>query len=222
MTWAGYNLAWCQAVQLSEVLPHSRNRLLLIAVRRDDARVAQIAPAMWVPKPERPRLAEVLLPQGHESHQYAPGLDAETFSQYFRLPLLPRQTGTSQHEVRRCRVRTYDDIHPCIMANYGYAHELPEQVLRTGGLLGSFVLCQGQIRWLSPVEITILFGCPSRCHIPCDPHITNHMMGNAIAVPHAVLCLLNGLAQLAHIRWNEVPLWMLDEILGSRITRQSA
>lgn len=218
LQWGGFELVWCQALNLSEILPQSRNRLLLVAVRKDDPRVEQLAAVSWTRSQHKRTLKNILLPSSHMSHAFAPCIEPKVLEKYFRCTYLPPRVGTTLHEIRRCRIHSSDDIHPCIMANYAFAHELPEPTLREGGLLGSFVMTQGRIRWLSPVELAMLFGVGSKCHMPMNPKIANHMIGNAIAVPHAILGILDGIAQFQCVTWTEVPLWILNEALGSRIT----
>ena len=218
---AGYDLIWCDNFNLADVLPHSRNRLLLVATRRGDPRVEQLTPAPWQRVEDTPALGTILLPLAHACHAFAQPVQADVLAKYFSRTYLPRGVGASPHEIRRCRIRTAAERHPCIMANYAFSHELPEHVLREGGLIGTFNLHEGQLRWLSQAEIVLLFGCGDPCHVPQDPKVAYHMMGNAIAVPHAVVCLLNGLAQLECIKRNNVPLWIFHEALGTRFSNQN-
>lgn len=168
-----------------------------------------------------PDLRTILLSSDHHSHAFAQPVHAEVLTKYFRCSYLPRGVGTTPHEIRRCRIRTAHERHPCIMANYAFSHELPEHVLREGGLIGTFILNEGQIRWLAQVELALLFGVRSTCHIPMDAKAAYHMLGNAIAIPHAILCLLNGIAQLECIKWTQIPIWLLQDALGSRFTKDN-
>ena len=220
LKWSGYSLVWCEPVNLGEILPHARNRMLMVAVREGDPRIETLEAKKWCKPTEMPTLSSVLLPASHHCHGLAPSISKEAFDMYFKHTYLPRRTGSTPHEIRRCRVRTAQDQHPCVMANYAFAHELPEHVLREGGLLGSFVLSEGQLRWLAHPELVMLFGCTDACHVPNEPKIACHMLGNAIAVPHALLCLLNGIAQLECIRWTDIPLWILEEAVADRITKE--
>ena len=218
LSWAGYSLTWSEALNLADVLPHSRTRLLLVATRKNDPRVARLEPVRWVKASVRPTLESILLPSSHTCHQYAPPLEAQVFDQYFQCRLLPKRVGTTPHEIRRCRIKTQEDQHSCIMANYAFAHELPSRTLAEGGLLGSFVLYEGQVRWLAQPEIAMLFGCNSPFHVPKDPKVATHLLGNAIAVPHAMLGVLNAMAQLKCIQWTQIPLWLLDDAIATRYT----
>ena len=216
--WAGYDIVWCESVNLAEVLPHSRTRLLMVATRVDDPRIARLDPIPWTKPVETPTLSSVLMPASHPCHKFAPPLDADTFAMYFQNALLPKRAGTTMHEKRRLRIKTEHDQHACIMANYAFSHELPAHTLREGGLIGSFVLFKGQVRWLSIPEIALLFGCNAKLIVSQNPKVATHLLGNAIAVPHALICILNGLAQHASIKWSQVPLWMFEDALAMRLT----
>ena len=218
--WAGYEIIWKENLNLLEVMPQSRTRLMLVAVRKGDARIKRLAPGSWKKADLAPTLKSILLPDTDVSHEFTPNLSAKTFEMYFQIRLLPQGTGTTPYQIRKCRIKTVQDPHPCIMASYSKSHELPIETLYQKGLLGAFVIHNGRVRLLSIAEVTLLFGSAHPVYMPCDARIAYHLLGNAIAVPHASLGLINGIAQMTSIDWTQVPTWIVEDLLSMRLTAQ--
>lgn len=214
LEWISSHLTWHKNVHLQEVLPQSRNRLLMVANRIDDPRVSNVMCRTWEEVDGPPTLAQP--PEDH-MHSLTPNIPSWLLEQYFQRRYLPKGTGLTDHEVRRCRIKTSRDVHPCVMANYVRSHDLPDRTLLDGGLIGSFILSAGVLRRLSIPELLMLFGCCHSCYLPADAHITYRLLGNAIAIPHALLCLTNGLAQRVTVTWNQIPLWILQDALQERL-----
>ena len=215
--WAGYEIVWKANLNLSEVLPQSRTRLMLVAVRIGDPRVKQMPSGTWTKAHLTPTLQSIILPDSDASHEFTPTPSPDIFDMYFQPRYLPQGVGTTSYQIRKCRVKTIADVHPCLMASYSKSHELPTETLSQKGLLGAFVLHNGKIRLLSIAEAALLFGSAHPVYMPCNHRIAYHLLGNAIAVPHALLGLINGIAQLASIGWSEIPKWILDELMNNRL-----
>lgn len=91
------------------------------------------------------------------------------------------------------RVRLPQDQFACLMASYGFAHEMPPRVVLKGGFYGSFILNEGTVRFLIH-EMIIMQGAVRNQWLMCDRRINAKILGNAIILPHAILGLINAFA----------------------------
>ena len=107
---------------------------------------------------EPQNLSSILMPGQGPSHDLTPRIEAVVFDMHFQGQYLPHRVWVRLCRCGRCRMKMAHDTHRCVMANYAHAHEVPEpeNTLREGGLIGAFILDQGQIRCLSCSEMIML------------------------------------------------------------------
>ena len=201
--WAGYHIVSKMSLNLGDILPQNRNRFVLIAVDKTAHDVSmEITWLMW-PKivGQTLRSSRCFLELDSETlKKYQP--DADTLQQYLdprNLPRDPRENPRKRTKIdaRKYRIRTWDDSHfSCIMANYSRGHLLPKHVVEAGGIYGALFMQDGVIRFLTPVEICLVMGGIQEIILPSDHAEQMKLLGNAIAVPHALTTILNGLALL--------------------------
>ena len=202
LQFAGFRLRWSENLNLKDILPQNRDRLCMIATLVGDL---DILPHICVPWPmqNHPTLYSKgivmdvnALPQPwQEACKLTPG----ELHMYLRADMLPHnrenvmiQGGKkAKIDVFRYRVRTLQDNVGCLMASYGHAHHFPERTLQTSGLYGTLLLNANEIRFLSIPEMLACMGLIRKIWIPGDISETCHVIGNAIAVPHAAITVLN-------------------------------
>ena len=203
ITWAGYQIVCKKSINLGDVLPQNRNRFVMIAFDKHAEGISkEFAWLMW-PKVvgQTLRSSRCFLDLDVETlKKYQP--DTEVLQQYLdpkNLPKDPRENPRKRNRIesRKYRIRTWDDsCFSCIMANYSRGHLLPKSVIESGGIYGSLFLQDDILRFLSPFEVVMLMGCVQDIVIPSDHAEQMRMLGNSIAVPHALITIINGLSLL--------------------------
>ena len=199
---AGYRVVCRGSVNLHDVLPTSRLRFLLVLAHHslpDDDGLAQF---VW---PER---LSTSLGQAHAVFDMPPEmhsaslLDPQLLQVYLDPLLMP---GKFQQHPRatpaKHRVVTESQVATCFMAQYGYAHELPRDLLEAKGLHGSLLQQGSTARFFSAPEIASAMGALSPIWCPHDRRLSHRILGNCISVPHAILglhcaCQALGIANL--------------------------
>lgn len=117
---------------------------------------------------------------------HAPRLLPDILRMYMHPRMIPGDRQCDYKAAKAYRLRTADQAVSCIMAQYGHAHELGAEVIQKSGLFGNLILDHDIIRWLSAPELRNLIGLMRSWKAPLD---SKTMLGNAIATPHAVICL---------------------------------
>ena len=199
--WAGY-YCWNEEVnELSDLCPIRRPRFLAIYLRDS---------VQWdtLPKYQHWGQFETMYP-----HQFGSWLKSTPQEMQALIPedpvkdmymhpdLFPYrvQGELSTHKIFQTRVPGVMRIQPVAMAMYGQQHLLSLQLLLDKGLQGFFCQEGGQYRWYKPLELILM-------HLQLDPIIClkplskawRHI-GNMIAMPHALLQLLNAWRALGEI-----------------------
>lgn len=223
--WTGYTIKWFKVASLREVAPHKRERLILIAI--STAHERELAPhrcTMWpsVP-PFSLQTYQAVFDLGIPWSIQAFPSD-RVLQMYLNPELLPkpmndheRPLKRSKKDVEAYRIRFPTGIASCIMANYSFAHLLPPNVLQQRGLFGALFMSSKGLRFFALPELVSLFTATNDLWLPSDPQTATRMLGNAIAVPHAALGIVNGLAflnkDLTQVEVQELIL----EVLGLRL-----
>ena len=207
LRFAGYHTRWCALMNLKDILPQNRERLLLVAVRIGDD---TIFPHTCIPWPRHPmhslHTAEILMELNAlpEPWKQATMIDCKTLEMYLRNDLMPKMPQEAMSNLPKrskldmvsYRIRTPQDIFGCIMAAYGSSHELPSHVLKSHGLFGCLLLDESRIRFLSIPEIAALNGIMHKLFFLGPPEGIIRMIGNCISTPHAAAAILNMIALL--------------------------
>eukprot|EP00434_Breviolum_minutum_P018580 symbB.v1.2.016388.t1/scaffold1246.1/size129174/5 len=198
--WSGYRIMWVKDMHLHEILPQTRNRMLLIAIL-DDEPLHPHRCAEWS-RVEAYTLqsykALFLLNETWMKHAMP---DPSTLDMYLDPALLPGMRGhfgvankKCKRDVEAYRIRLPHGIASCIMANYSFSHLLPKHVIERKGLFGSLILSAQGIRFFALPELIALFGTTNPLILPKNIRKAIHIVGNCIAVPHAVLAVANAAA----------------------------
>ena len=214
--WAGFEILWIETLQLAEVFPQSRNRVLLTAIR-SDIRDECLSPA-WTawPKGRKHTLRTFGCIQ-HDVERFGedPFLSQELLQVYLNVNLAPKENGgvygkvINKDRLRKLRLISLDDTtFPCILANYTKAHHLPIELLQKNGLFGGLFMQEGRPRFLTSPEIFVLMGGISASFLPECREARIHTLGNCIAVPHAAIALLN-LMRIGHEAYGDIDIPMM-------------
>eukprot|EP00438_Fugacium_kawagutii_P003389 Skav226331 [mRNA] locus=scaffold4486:74102:79288:+ [translate_table: standard] len=203
----GYDIKWCENLDLSQVLPQKRDRLMLIAVACDTAFALHAHRCIRWPIIHAPTLRthriimDMILPW---CLNVVP--TQEVLNMYFDPTLMPnsnmgimRTPKRMRHEVYTYRLRDLDSCFSCILTTYGHAHEMDRAVLNSGGLYGALLQDPLVLRFLQIPEVLCLFGPTNSVWLPSDPKKAIRVLGNSISVPHACIALVNCLAFLKDI-----------------------
>ena len=224
--WAGFSIRYSRSMNLAEVTPQQRNRLILIATRDH----ADVQPHICVPWPVTQR-------QTMESYMNIMELDEPWLTQtkvdpyvlqtYLDPAMLPKSLDQRGRQLKRARkdVEEYRIKHPhsvfgCIMSNYSYGHLLPLTALQHSGLYGTLLALPSGLRFLSVPEILISLTALMPCWLPDDHRAIVKMLGNAVATPHALVGLTNALAFIYELSGVEIQELQI-EALSKRMTSQN-
>lgn len=220
----GYSIRWAQSLDLANVLPQHRDRLILIATSDDSSFALQPHHCVTWPTASVPTLRthqiimDMMLPW---CLSVVPS--AEILQMYMNPNLMPN----AQHAMRKTpkrqrqdifdyRMRDKDSSFCCILTTYGHAHELDKALIEKGGLYGSFLLDPMAIRFLQVPEVLCLFGPTNSVWLPSDPQRATRLLGNAISVPHAAIAIVNCLAFLRDVTLVETT-ELFAKIMGLRM-----
>ena len=220
LNWGNFQVAWQDVTNLEEWLPQSRPRLLLIAIRRCSYGLKHFTCQVWKPNPIGPislQQSDCLLHDDTIIQTTTAPLDFETAKLYFDPHKIPGATPRSFKDTVRFRLRTKDDRIQCIMASYGFGHEIDASSSSHKGIFGSLIRSQGQIRFLAGPELLWLQGLSVPWRGPLNPRLLNHIVGNAISVPHALLGLLNTICHFAHLEFETFPHDLFQVAMQSRL-----
>ena len=190
--WAGFDLLLEQICDLAEVCPTKRSRWIAIFRRHD---LADSADHVWKKWPKW--LA--MNPTSFGSQEELPPWEQRLFTPspevaqlYLDSTLMPgpiRQW--SRSEIIQHRVPGPLQKQGTFMAAYGHQHELPLRHLTSKGLFGFFARQGQSFRFFAPWEILLMHLHHGGALLLKPPKISWQTLGNMIALPHAVLGLLN-------------------------------
>ena len=191
--WAGY-YCWNEEIcELSELCPIKRPRYLGIFIRESEN---------WDQLPDYLKWGNfpVMYPLEFGSWMQSTMQELEQLtptetekSIYMHPELFPQRKteAPSAHRIFQARVPGLTRIQPVAMAMYGQQHHLSLTLLQEKGLHGFFCQEAGTYRWFKPPELILM-------HLHTDAIIVLkpieqawRIIGNQIALPHALLQLLN-------------------------------
>ena len=224
--WAGYSIRYSRTMNLAEMTPQQRSRLILIATRDH----AEVQPHICVPWPvtQRQTMESYLnimeLDEPWLSHAK---VDPYVLQTYLDPAMLPKSVDQRGRQLKRTRkdVEEYRIKHPhsvfgCIMSNYSFGHLLPSTALQHSGLYGTLLALPSGLRFLSVPEILISLTALMPCWLPSDHRDMVRMLGNAVAIPHALVGLTNALAFIFELSGVEIQELQI-EAMSKRMTSQN-
>eukprot|EP00438_Fugacium_kawagutii_P020796 Skav230553 [mRNA] locus=scaffold2019:94424:99316:- [translate_table: standard] len=200
----GYSIRWTKALDLCDILPQKRDRLILIATDNESTFALNPHRCVGWPVEDPPTLRshniimDMMLPW---CLNVIP--TQAVLNMYWNPMFLPninigltRSPKRIKHEVLEYRLRDRDQCFCCILTTYGSAHDMDISVLQSGGLYGAFLADTQAVRFLQVPEILCLFGPTNPQWLPSDPQRATRILGNCISIPHACIGIANALAFL--------------------------
>ena len=221
--WCGYAIRYARVLNMADVAPQFRERLILIATHEDADTMPHLCTG-W-PKLERQTLESYhnLMPL-EEPWKSQAMIDPMILKQYLDPNMLPKnpsakgsQKRKTKSDVEQYRIRFPQGPFGCVMGNYSFGHLLPTTALNAFGLFGTLVCRPDALRFMTVPEIVISMSAVAPCWLPADHRSAIRLLGNAISVPHAMIALCNALAYLTQLSHWEV-LDLYKEAMSVRMT----
>ncbi len=197
---SGYRLLSEKVVNLNRVSPQNRERVIMVWIQKNEACVGDFQAMMDFPVlPPFSLKSFGAIQDDLGSMAEQTQVKADALDMYLDHSLLPQKEGNKRArlDLMRYRIRQSHEAFGCIMATYGFQHELPRETLKSGGLYGNLLQIGQEVRFLSGMECLILMMPQCRCFIPVDRKLHMKIIGNSICSAHAMLALGVGIHALA-------------------------
>eukprot|EP00435_Cladocopium_sp_Y103_P051465 s2317_g16.t1 len=214
-----WNLRWTKTLDLAEVAPQRRDRLLLIATRSDDASIMPHIPCSW-PKVTPPTMQQFDVLFCASDHWLEEARPSDDVLRLYLDPVnLPKHASSnrlakrSKIDVNRYRIKTPQEQMTTVMANYSFGHLLPRHVIESGGLYGGLLALPDGLRFACTPEVLLLQTPLGDQWLPKSRKTSISILGNSISSAHAAITLLNGLAfikDITHVDISELFARLLD------------
>ena len=218
MSWAGYQIFHEAIVELADICPIRRPRYLAILIQRN-------VPWDGLPKWHSwkdftfstPLNFGCWTPQAPDDPEdYFPSEVTKAF--YMNAELCPTKGAqpVSTHRVFQTRVPGLNVKQPVLMAKYGEQHLLDVNLLLEKGLHGFFCPDQMSYQWWKPMELALMHLQPHDLMLFRPRTHAWHILGNMIAVPHAVLLWVNAWNVLHPDQPPQDPHFLLTQMIANR------
>ena len=220
LNWGNFQVAWQEVLNLEEWLPQSRPRLILIAIRRCAFGLKHFQCQSWPANPIGPTSLQnchCLLRDPTTIGIMSAPLEYDTAKLYFDPSKVPGAVPRTVQDTVRFRLRSEHDRVQCLMTSYAFGHEFDAASNTNRGIFGNLIRHRGRIRFLAGPELLWLQGLSVPWKGPIHPRLLNHIVGNAISVPHALLGLLNALRHFSHLELDTFPQDLFQVAMNSRL-----
>lgn len=206
----GYTIRWDAMLDLIQIAPQRRERLLVIATKTNMCNLHFHKCIPW-PLPGKSSLASynAIMPSVSPWDSFG-NMDEATLAKYVDPRFMPKSSfdkGTKRvkGDILTFRFRFPSQTVTCFLASYTQAHTFAEHVLEKNGLFGNLLVTEDLIRFFTPTEVAFMMGINHSFFLPTSAQQAMQMLGNCIAVGHAAITVLNALAFLhPHIHAQEV------------------
>lgn len=210
ITWLGWKTKWAETVNLLDILPQNRERFLMVMGQEENNSKQDFVFRMWTKNVDISlQSCDILRDRSCLSHKWVPELSIDTLRRYMHPKYVPGDGSMDCKTTKLYRLRYDHQTLSCVLAQYGQAHLLDEDILARKGLYGNLIISGDSIRWLSLPELCSAMGLMRRWVAPLSPHEAYKMIGNAISTLHALLCLVNALGTLNDVDWQATPVDLL-------------
>ena len=189
---AGYTLHWKETLNLLDVLPCARPRVVLVWVHRSHEAPAPLLGCAWN-SAKRSSLRDAHAIFDHPPVLHAPlVLSNEEMRVYMDPWYMPPSRGGLRPVAspEQFRLRSPQQTAGCFMPQYQTQHHLSEQTLSSQGLLGFLLRDQGQVRFFSGAEIGSLHGAVRPLLLLSAQTKQMRLLGGSTAVPQAIVGLV--------------------------------
>ncbi|CAE7258026.1 unnamed protein product, partial [Symbiodinium microadriaticum] len=194
---AGYTVQWQATLNLLDILPGQRQRFLMVLAHKCHVGRKQIQPGSWTVD------KRINLGQAKVLYDLPPPLLAANLPQPDVLGMYmdpwyvptPRHAHHAPPSPRRFRIKGATDTAGVFVAQYQFQHELPPAQLQRG-IHGCLLRKAGVVRFFSGPEIAAVHGAATPIFLPANQREQMKLLGNGIAVPHAMVPLVCACALL--------------------------
>ena len=192
---AGYRRIWEQVCQMHQLADCFRNRWLALWVRVDVPFEPVFAEFTLRAFPRTPWSSEVYdfdLPLCMLDQLILCPSELAVYADPAFLPPAkrPRRLSMDFEQTLRARAPDMQSPLPTLCAMYTTQHVLSAAHLRNKGIFAAVIQKGKQYSFLDPARWISLLGACDSVHLPNKVSLSFHQLGNAIAVPHALLVLL--------------------------------
>ena len=196
LLYCGFQLIFQKTLDLKDVSQPARLRWLGIA-RRVRASVMKPNIQAW----PRKHASTFPNPQLHlpESLRHQTIVTAQMEEVASSLEYAKHKTKGTPAQILQAKIFQPTEHLPTFMARYGTQHLLEKSLLKEKGYFGHFVhdsAAPKGFRLWHPSEVVLAHGLADVMHIPNDFILANKIVGNMIAVQHALYLLTNTLPSL--------------------------
>ena len=205
---AGYALHHAGIYDVGDLMPTTRSRWLAVLQRADDVPQHRMTMQKWQERSCSLSSAGVIVQwsaETIESLRLTPQ-EQKTYSDPKKAPgaAYGNRIGQTPGQVMQSRTRHPGDKAPTIMCQYRNQHNLPEHLLQSKGLMGTFIQDQGAPRWWTPIEGHMMHGGMDSIYVDHQMDISWKHCGNAITPLHAALPVLAILGTLDKSRTYQI------------------
>eukprot|EP00438_Fugacium_kawagutii_P035322 Skav206912 [mRNA] locus=scaffold808:371929:376347:+ [translate_table: standard] len=198
LRWAGFIVKWERSIDLQAVAPVKRIRWLALAIRAHDESICFDRFQIWVPKDDLTPQGHQAVIQGEAAKDSRLQLSQQVLNMAKDVQLLPpaKRKRLTPDQVLLSRCTSPTEIVSCFMASYGSQHEIRRALLEEKGLYVHFFhdpASQDPPRMWHPVEALCLHSIYGSQYLPHDWADTWKIIGNHIAVPHALVLIVNAI-----------------------------
>eukprot|EP00438_Fugacium_kawagutii_P015770 Skav224433 [mRNA] locus=scaffold3233:99751:104291:+ [translate_table: standard] len=203
LRWAGYAVKWARVLELKGICPVSRPRWLCLAIRISDSNLSFDRMTLWgSQQASTPRTFDAVLPSSM-LHVHDLTIPENALHMARDPALLPpaKRKRMSPDAALKTRCTDPNNAAPVFMAAHGSQHEIKRSFLERKGLMShSFwdPMETSQPRMWSPLEALALHAMCTSAFLPASDKTTWTLIGNHIAVPHALIMICNAFKLLNH------------------------
>ena len=210
--WAGFRLVWARTLNLKSHSPVNRIRWLAIAVRTHDYEQPMPSLQLWNSSGDHtPHSFDSILPEDLALDDRLKITEdiRNKADNHLLLPPSKRARVTPEHTFHSRCCDEHDTL-PTFMAAYGSQHLIDSELLLSKGLMMHFFKGYGKpARFFHPVEVALLHVVYKVAFIPEDWQLAWKYLGNQIAIPHALITLVNALGF-----FSQIPKLNIDEVFA--------
>ena len=204
MSLLGYKSVWQQIVPMHQLTHAFRSRWLAVWLRQDipgkciDANFVLRADKLV---PWHAESNKLFVPQAVQCQLILDERLRQIYGDYEMLPPAKRIKYSSQAQVFQLRLAQLTSPLPTLCANYTQQHYLDEKHLKAKGIFASIQIIDDQVSFFDPLRFVALFGTVGKVTLPCNVGSAFHILGNAIAVPHALLACAVAFSAIRDFDW---------------------
>ena len=222
----GYRMIWSQIVPYHELAHHCRTRWLCVWVRADVTAesLGFSLPCSIVPRvPWNDDRYHFRLPKVWTEQARLSSSEAAIYNDPQLVPAAKRAkivASTSPDAGLQGRLACPTEPLPTLCASYSSQHHLASDHLQTKGIFAVLKQQDGFYCFLDPAHFCSLFGTLAELVLPSKLSLAFKVVGNAITIPHSVMCICVGL--YAVLPESIDPVSIMRDAWEHRLTAQSA